>query len=121
MTGFDRIDHIPRFLINPNLDEKTLSRMHRLYCRKFHGEERTKSHLCKSCQALLEYSLERTGHCGRKKQGRLCSYCKVHCFEDTRRVEIKTIMRYAGKRLILTNPVLAMRYLLLKKLQHRIP
>lgn len=103
-------------LISRDLDEKTLQRMFLLYCRKHHNS----ISLCESCKSLLDYSLQRTKECKWKQQGRLCSNCDVHCFKESKRVEIRRIMKFAGPRLILSNPLLALRYLLLKSMQGRI-
>lgn len=100
-------------LISRELDIKTLTRMHHIYCRCHHNPGKT-GDLCDECQSVLDYSLRRTESCKWKESGRLCSNCEVHCFEDTMRLKIKEIMRFAGPRLIFTNPLLSIRYLLLK-------
>lgn len=110
-----------KLLANRKMDERTLRRMHHLFCRNFHNSQRLRSPLCQSCKSLLDYSLKQTDACKWKKLGRLCSNCNVHCFEESKRQEILQVMKFAGPRLLLTNPFLAIRYLLQKSMQGRFP
>ena len=82
--------------------------MIRLYCK---GKHKTKRGLCPDCKALMEYCEDRVNHCPFTETKTFCSACKVHCYRQDRREQIRTVMRYAGPRMILYHPIPALRHL----------
>lgn len=97
---------------NPRLDResKTLTAMVGLYCRGHHGTNKDK--LCADCRDLLDYALLRLSKCPYQEAKPTCAKCPIHCYAPTQRQRIKTVMRYAGPRMLLHRPVLAVRHLL---------
>jgi hypothetical protein len=83
--------------------------MVRLYCRKKH---RTKKALCESCQAIHEYAMARLERCPFQERKPTCVKCRVHCYREPQRSQIRDIMRFAGPRMLLRHPILAIRHLL---------
>ncbi len=68
--------------------------------------------LCPDCAALLGYASGRIDACRFGEQKPTCARCPVHCFRAAERETIRTVMRYAGPRMVLRHPYLAVRHLL---------
>ena len=81
-------------------EKRVVTQMIQLYCSKQHHNGAT---LCKECSCLLSYANERIEHCPFIKEKTFCSNCRVHCYQP--------VMRYAGPRMLLHHPVLAVRHL----------
>ena len=87
------------------MEKEGLSQMIRIYC---HGNHHTKGdQLCPDCQKFEKYAWARTDHCPFMKTKTFCSACKVHCYSKEMRPYVKEIMRYAGPRMLLYHPILA--------------
>lgn len=67
--------------------------------------------LCPQCQALLDYAHKRLEHCKFGEDKPSCTRCPVHCYKPAMRQQIRQVMRYSGPRMLLHNPVLAIRHL----------
>lgn len=78
--------------------------MIRLYCRKVH---KRKDGLCPECEEMLCYAKKRSDHCPFMETKTFCVNCKVHCYKSEMREKIKTVMRYAGPRMIFYHPFAA--------------
>ena len=91
-------------------EAKTLRAMVELYCRGEHGTK--KDALCDECQALVGYAYLRLSQCPFGEQKPTCAKCPIHCYEPEKREQIRTVMRYAGPRMLLHRPVLAVLHLL---------
>jgi len=89
--------------------KKTVAAMIKLYCQNFHGKKRL---LCPECSDLLEYASSRLEVCPFKKNNLPCSKCPVHCYQLSKREEIRAVMRYSGPRMMYRYPVLAFFHLL---------
>jgi hypothetical protein len=83
----------------------TIVAMIRIYCAGQHG-----SKLCDDCQALLEYAGLRLDRCRFGAEKPTCANCPVHCYQRTRREQIKEVMRYAGPRMLWRHPLLSLRH-----------
>ena len=81
-----------------------------LYCRGHH--QHPESQLCQNCQSLAAYAHQRIDHCPFGKGKPTCAKCPVHCYKPDRRDEIRQVMRYAGPRMLLQHPWLAVLHLL---------
>ena len=90
-------------------EKRVVAQMIQLYCSKQHHNGAT---LCKECSCLLSYANERIEHCPFIKEKTFCSNCQVHCYQPQMREQIRQVMRYAGPRMLLHHPVLAVRHLL---------
>ena len=88
----------------------TLQAMVRLYCRG-HGHTRDDK-VCPDCAALLRYATRRLQRCifGEAKPN--CADCTVHCYRSDMRERIREVMRWAGPRMLLRHPVLAVAHML---------
>ncbi len=97
-------------------ERRTVEVMIRMHCQAHHGtpvEGRFGlSTLCPACAALLDYSDRRVAECRFGDDKPTCARCTVHCFRATEREEVRRVMRYAGPRMTLRHPYLAIRHLL---------
>jgi len=85
----------------------TIAHMVRLYCRRHHGRA-----LCADCRQLTDYAQERLKRCPFQDGKTTCARCPVHCYRPEMRERVRTVMRYAGPRMIYHHPYLALRHLL---------
>jgi len=95
----------------PRIDreKRTIRAMVRIYCRKQHAG---RAALCGECSELLEYALGRLDHCPFAPEKPTCADCTVHCYKPKMREQVKEVMRFAGPRMLLRHPILAIRHLL---------
>ena len=87
-----------------NREKKTVKAMLKLYCRNFHGPN---TKLCRECSELLSYSFKRLEKCSYGDNKPTCVDCPTHCYKFERREKIREVMRYAGPRMLLYHPILA--------------
>lgn len=99
--------HLPARLAR---EQETVEKMVRLYCRQQHHP--AQSGLCPECQEMLTYANERLKRCVFQAEKPTCAKCPVHCYQPGMRQRMRQIMRYAGPRMLLHHPVLAVRHLL---------
>lgn len=85
-------------------ERRTIEVMIRLYCRDHHAGA---ADLCEGCEALRSYADVRLTKCVFKLEKPTCAACPVHCYRPEMREQVKVVMRYAGPRMILRHPVLA--------------
>ena len=97
-------------------EQQVVACMIEVYCRRKHH---TKGELCPDCAALLEYARARSEHCPFMEHKTFCSQCPVHCYKPDMREKIRQVMRFAGPRMLLVHPVLALHHLLETLRQHR--
>ena len=90
-------------------ERRTVAVMIALYCRDHHRSEDT---LCPECSELMGYAHARLDKCPFGEGKTTCARCPVHCYRPAMRERIRTVMRYAGPRMILRHPVLALRHLI---------
>ncbi|MBN1642565.1 MAG: nitrous oxide-stimulated promoter family protein [Anaerolineae bacterium] len=88
---------------------RTITAMVRLYCHDQHG---TDGALCPDCAALLSYARERLARCPFQERKPICARCPVHCYRPDMRDRIRDVMRYAGPRMLVRHPILALLHLL---------
>lgn len=98
-------------------DLKTLARFIELYCRKKHGDaDRRAAHLkthdidaiasspvllCADCTKLLMHSFAKRSNCPLEPKP-ACKHCPEHCYHPDYRARIREVMRYSGRRLVLS-------------------
>ena len=68
--------------------------------------------LCPECAALLDYALRRLDSCRFGNGKPSCRKCPVHCYRADMRERIRTVMRWAGPRMMLHHPMAATKHLL---------
>lgn len=56
--------------------------------------------LCAECRELLNYAVARRRACPLDPKP-ACKDCPIHCYKPERRAEIRKIMRFSGRHLIL--------------------
>lgn len=76
-----------------------------MFCRRRHGPA-----LCGQCRDLMEYVEQRLEKCPYGDGKPACSKCDIHCYQPEMRARIREVMRFAGPRMVLTHPVLALRH-----------
>lgn len=76
-----------------------------IYCTAHH--DRRDESLCDECQEFIDYAYVRLEKCPYGDDKPTCSNCPIHCYKPARREQVKRIMRYAGPRMLLRHPVLA--------------
>jgi hypothetical protein len=89
-------------------ERKTVEAMIGLYCRKHHAPE---GMLCAECRELLHYAHLRLENCPFQEHKNTCEKCPVHCYQPKMRERIRTVMRYAGPRMLFRRPLLALLHL----------
>lgn len=89
-------------------ERKTILAMIQLYCRDNHNGQ---AGLCAECQALADYAFQRVERCPFKDQKPTCAKCVVHCYKPDMRTRVRTVMRYAGPRMLLSHPGMALMHL----------
>ena len=90
-------------------ESKTIQAMIRLYCRDHHGSENA---LCPECKELRDYALIRLDRCPFREKKPTCAKCPVHCYKPDMREKVRTVMRYAGPRMLRRHPILAVLHLI---------
>ena len=90
-------------------EKRTIRAMVRIYCRAHHG---TSSDLCQACGELLNYAMCRLDRCPFGADKTTCVQCPIHCYKPAVRQQVQTVMRYAGPRMILRHPILALWHVL---------
>ena len=90
-------------------ERETVEAMIELYCRAQHL---TPVGLCDECAELADYARARLEHCRYGDEKPTCANCPVHCYKPAMRERIRAVMRYAGPRMLLRHPVMAIRHLL---------
>lgn len=86
----------------------TIRVMIRMYCADHHAE----SVPCTECAALAAYAERRIQRCVFGTAKPTCANCKVHCYTADMRERVRTVMRYAGPRMLLRHPVLAIAHVI---------
>jgi hypothetical protein len=89
---------------------KTIRAMVRIYCRNHHGTG-AGDRLCVECAVLLHYATRRLDRCVFGDDKPTCANCKVHCYSKAMREQVRTVMRYAGPRMLWRHPLLAAAHL----------
>lgn len=87
---------------------RTIEAMIGLFCRDLHGSG---SGLCQECGVLRAYAHERLVRCPFGASKPTCANCTVHCYHGERRERVRSVMRYAGPRMLLRHPVLTLLHL----------
>jgi len=86
-------------------ERETIAAMIGIYCRGQHNA--TGGALCGHCASLLKYANQRLDRCPFQENKTTCARCTVHCYQADMREQIRTVMRYAGHRMVHQHPLLA--------------
>ena len=90
-------------------EKKTVEAMVYIACS---GRHATENGLCEGCQALLAYALDRLNKCPFQESKPTCADCPIHCYRPDMQEEIRSVMRYAGPRMLFRHPLLALHHLI---------
>jgi hypothetical protein len=82
-----------------------------IYCRAHHGRP-PQAGLCSDCRELLDYAGKRLDNCPFQEGKPTCGNCRVHCYSPRFREQIRTVMRFAGPRMLWSHPLMALRHLI---------
>lgn len=88
-------------------EKEVIDVMIRLYCKKHHQQP------CTACENLKQYAYMRIDKCPFMETKSFCSNCKVHCYKQDMREEMKRVMRYSGPWMLFYHPILAIRHIIL--------
>lgn len=91
-------------------EARTIEAMVRIYCRGRHNTRGRE--LCSECDELLAYAGRRLEKCPYQEEKPTCANCPVHCYRPDMRARVREVMRYAGPRMLLRHPALAIMHLL---------
>jgi hypothetical protein len=87
--------------------------MLRLYCSDHHGAATTDAEgLCPECAGLLAYSRKRLEACPFGPEKPTCVNCQIHCYGPQQREATRVVMCYAGPRMLLRHPILAIAHVI---------
>ncbi|MGE5275352.1 MAG: nitrous oxide-stimulated promoter family protein [Acidobacteriota bacterium] len=89
-------------------ERATVAAMISLSCRDRHAAAPA---LCAECADLEAYTRLRLEKCPYGEEKPTCADCPIHCYLPKRRQQIKEVMAYAGPRMLLSHPVLAVRHM----------
>jgi hypothetical protein len=90
-------------------ETKTIRVMIHMYCRAHH---KTAGELCDECRELADYAELRIQKCRYGAGKPTCVNCPTHCYKPAKRDQVRAVMRYAGPRMLLSHPFLAIMHLL---------
>jgi hypothetical protein len=94
---------------------ETMSVMVRMYCRG-HGHA-NRAPLCTDCTDLLAYATRRLQRCIFGDDKPACAGCVVHCYRAAMRTRVRAVMRWAGPRMLLRHPILAVAHMIAERRQ----
>jgi hypothetical protein len=98
-------------------DLKTLALFINLYCRYKHANaERKRVNLsihdvhaiagktiilCPECTKLLTHAFVKRSHCPMHPKP-MCKHCPSHCYHPTYRAQIREVMKFSGRKMLLS-------------------
>lgn len=113
-----KVDKKPRKLSLYLQDEYlTIAAMTKLYCRAQHrgsGFDK-QTGLCQSCEEFLAFAHKKLALCPYGDDKPACSKCPIHCYGKNKRQQAIAIMRYAGPRMLLRHPIMAIKHFIQKR------
>jgi hypothetical protein len=66
---------------------------------------------CAECRAFLAYADARLARCPYGQEKPTCANCPVHCYRRERREFARSVMRWAGPRMLVRHPLLSLLHL----------
>ncbi len=88
-------------------EKEVVGRMIELYCKKRLGM----AEISEEYKTLQMYAHKRLDVCKFGNDKPNCKRCPIHCYKPEMREKIRAIMRWAGPRMIIYNPIAAIRHL----------
>ena len=88
-------------------EKEVVGRMIELYCKKRLGM----AEVSEEYKELQMYAYKRLDICKFGNDKPACKRCTIHCYKPEMREKIRTIMRWAGPRMLIYDPIAAIRHL----------
>jgi hypothetical protein len=92
-------------------DIRLIGKFVEVYCAGRHGtaerfdftlpEDLGRRHLCTECLQFMEYAVAKRLKCPLEAEKPSCKHCRIHCYAAPQRHQVREIMSYAGRRLML--------------------
>jgi hypothetical protein len=86
---------------------RTIREMVLIHCRAHHP----RGTFCFECSELLDYASQRLDRCVYGEEKPTCVTCPIHCYHPRMRERVRQVMRFAGPRMLLHHPLLAIAHL----------
>ena len=86
----------------------TIETMIGMYCRRHHAGRAP----CPECAELFAYARRRLERCVYGDAKPTCANCTVHCYSADMREKVRVVMRWAGPRMLLRHPVVAVLHMI---------
>lgn len=87
---------------------RTIETMIGMYCRSHHAGRAP----CAECTELSAYARRRLERCVFGDAKPTCANCTVHCYSADMREKVRVVMRWAGPRMLLRHPVVAILHMI---------
>ncbi|MFO1394539.1 MAG: nitrous oxide-stimulated promoter family protein [Steroidobacteraceae bacterium] len=96
----------------------TMCRMVEIHCGDRHGHGADS--VCKECEQFLAYVHRRLEKCPYGEAKPTCARCPIHCYKARERETAREVMKYAGPRMPLRHPWLAILHVAdkLRRVEH---
>lgn len=91
-------------------EKAVIRQMIAVYCRRRHHG--AAGELCTDCRELLDYACRRLDRCPKGERKSSCRKCEIHCYSPSYRQRMRSVMKYVGPRMLLINPIAAIRHML---------
>ncbi len=88
---------------------KTIAAMVNIYCKAHHE---SKDIPCHDCYELLLYAKKRLLNCPFQEHKPTCGKCTVHCYKKDMQSRVKTVMKFAGPKMLFLHPIMALKHLI---------
>ena len=88
-------------------EKEVVGHMIELYCKKKLGM----TEISDEYKTLQMYAYKRLDMCKFGNDKPACKRCPIHCYKPEMREKIRAIMRWAGPRMIIYDPIAAIRHL----------
>lgn len=96
-------------------EKKVVELMIRLYCKK----KEKNCELCPNCLELLTYAHTHLSRCPFGEDKPTCRHCPIHCYKRDMKERMRKVMRYAGPRMLLYHPLIALRHVWRERITYR--
>ena len=97
-------------------ERQTIRVMIEMYCRDHH---RPVEAICTDCEELTSYAMQRIDKCPFQSDKPTCAKCPIHCYKPAKREQVRQVMRYAGPRMVVYHPILAILHFIDEKTKGR--
>jgi hypothetical protein len=99
---------LPKYENMLKREKETVSYMIDIYCKDHH---KTASDLCPDCKQAKELVVLHLTKCPFQERKTACGRCGLRCYSPTSKTKVEAIMNYAGPRMALRHPGLALHHL----------